>query len=349
MTYFDILRTLCEVMTVSGNEQNALETIQAHFSGDFDSITRDNARNILLAKKSNRENAPHILLDAHLDQVGMIITTISDDGFCTILPIGGLDRQILPGARFLVYGKHRTIPAYVAAYPNDCGFPDGVPAMDALRLDTGYTKAQLTEMGIGVGSFVRYGAQITELLHRRIIGCGFDDKACCAGLLSAVLETKPEELCFDVTVCLSAGEEIGAAAANCAAYAVEPDLAIVTDVNFAQTPGMAKTESSPIGDGPMTSLSAVTDRALTRRILALAEEKEIPLNPVVEAVSTGTNANTLIFCAAGIPTAVVSIPLGCMHSYSEYLSLDDGETFAELIGAILTDAKLAETYGKERV
>lgn len=349
MTYFDILRILCEVMTVSGNEQNAMETIQAHFSGSFDSISQDNARNILLAKKSTRENAPHILLDAHLDQVGMIVTTVTDDGFCTVLPIGGLDRQILPGARFLVYGKKRTIPAYIAAYPNDCGFPDGVPAMDALRLDTGYTKIQLTEMGIGVGSFVGYGAPITELLHRRIIGCGFDDKACCAGLLSAVLHTPPEDLRFDVTVCLSAGEEIGAAVANCAAYAIKPDLAIVTDVNFAETPGMAKTESSPIGAGPMTSLSAVTDRTLTRRIIALAGEKEIPLNPVVEATNTGTNANALIFCATGIPTAVVSIPLGCMHSYSEYLSLDDGETFAELIGAILTDSILAEIYGKDCV
>lgn len=347
MTYYDILRTLCEVMTVSGNEQNAMETLQTRFSGDFDEISRDNARNILLTKKSARENAPRILLDAHLDQVGMIVSTITDDGFCTVLPIGGLDRQILPGARFLIYGRSRTIPAYIAAYPADCGFPDGVPAMDALRLDTGCTKAQLTEMGIGVGTFVGYGAEITELLNRRIIGCGFDDKACAAGLLSAVLDTKPEELQFDVTVCLSAGEEIGAAAANCAAFGVRPALAIVTDVNFAETPGMAKTESSPIGDGPMTSLSAVTDRHLTRRILALAGEKDIPLNPVVESTSTGTNANTVFFCADGIPIAVVSIPLGCMHSYSEYLSLDDGEAFAELIGAILTDAVLAETYGKE--
>ena len=347
MTYYDILRTLCAVMTVSGNEQNAMDTLRTRFSGDFDEISRDNARNILLTKKSSRENAPRILLDAHLDQVGMIVSTITDDGFCTVLPIGGLDRQILPGARLLVYGKSRTIPAYIASYPADCGFPDGVPAMDTLRLDTGYTKAQLTEMGIGVGTFVGYGAEITELFNRRIIGCGFDDKACAAGLLSAVLDTDRAALQFDVTVCLSAGEEIGAAAADCAVCGVHPALAIVTDVNFAETPGMAITESSPIGDGPMTSLSAVTDRQLTRRIISLAGEKEIPLNPVVESTSTGTNANTVFFCADGIPTAVVSIPLGCMHSYSEYLSLDDGEAFAELIGAILTDPVLAGIYGKE--
>lgn len=348
MTYYEILRSLCSVMTVSGNEQNAMEMLQTQFSGIFDTISRDNARNILLTIKSDRKHAPHILLDAHLDQVGMVLSTISDDGFCTVLPIGGLDRQILPGARFVICGKHREIPAYIAAYPADCGFPEGVPSMDMLRLDTGYTKDQLNEMGIGTGSFVRYGAEITELLHRRIVGCGFDDKACCAGLLHAVQNTKREDLMFDVTICLSAGEEIGASAANCAAYAVKPDLAIVTDVNFAETPGMNKTEASPIGDGPMISLSAVTDRDLTHRICALAKTKELPLHPVVEAVSTGTNANTLIFCAGGIPTAVVSIPLGCMHSYSEYLSLDDGETFAELIGMILTDTTFAEAFEKER-
>lgn len=117
-----------------------------------------------------------------------------------------------------------------------------------------------------------------------------------------------------------------------------PDFAIVTDVNFAKTPGVSETEGGKFGGGPMLSLSAVTDRNLTKKIIAAAEENNIPLSKVVEPTNTGTNANTLVFSREGIPTAVLSLPLGNMHSYSEALSLDDAEKYVELVKIIVKGA-----------
>jgi len=144
-------------------------------------------------------------------------------------------------------------------------------------------------------------------------------------------------LAGDVYIVLSAAEEIHGQLAGCAAFAIQPDFAIVTDVNFASTPGMPAEESSPLGEGPMTSLSAATDRRLTDRILDAAKKADIPLHPVVESTDTGTNAGSLVYSGSGVPTAVVSIPLASMHSYNECLSVEDGEAFARLIRICITD------------
>jgi len=221
---------------------------------------------------------------------------------------------------------------------------DQTPEWHGLVVDTGYSKEELTALGITIGTPITYRKQWTELLNRRITGQGFDDKCCGAGLLAAVMDTPRDALAGDVYVVLSAGEEIHGQAADCAAYAIEPDIAIVTDVNFAAAPGVAAEESAPLGEGPMVSLSAVTDRKLTRKILEIAEMAEISVHTVVEATNTGTNANSLVYSRCGVPAAVVSIPLAGMHSYNECLSLDDGEAFARLIRTIITTPDIAEGY-----
>jgi len=337
MTYTEILEILCGTMTVSGWERNAHETVRQHFASRFDEITSDGARNLILLRRCQKENAPRILLDAHMDEIGMMVREVLEDGFLTVANVGGLDRQILPCAECRIYGEKKTVSGVLAVRgisPDSEG--SKVPEWKDLVIDTGYTKEELTTLGIGPGSPVSYRHQWTQLLNNRITGQGFDDKCCAAGLLWAVIHTPREELAGDVYVVLSAAEEIHGQLTNCAALAIQPDFAIVTDVNFASTPGMASDESAPLGEGPMTSLSAATDRRLTDRIIAAAKKAEIPLHPVVESTNTGTNAGSLIYANTGVPTAVVSIPLAGMHSYNECLSIDDGEAFARLIRLCIT-------------
>ncbi|MBQ7922489.1 MAG: M20/M25/M40 family metallo-hydrolase [Clostridia bacterium] len=347
MTYESLLKALTGVMTISGNENNALTVVKELVGTYFDEITADNAHNILLTRRCGREFAPKIMLDAHLDEIGMIVTGVTEDGLLSVSGVGGLDKQLLPGADMWICGREKRIYGVVAAHPADLlrlSDEEKKPTYENLRIETGYTKEELTELGIGVGTFVGYNSKITSLANRRMAGKGMDDKSCCAGLLFAVCETDREKLAADITVVLSAREEIGGNGANCAAHAIKPHIAIVTDVNFAATPGMEKKYSGKMGKGPMVSLSAVTDRRLTEKILHIAKEAEISVTTVVEATNTGTNANALVFCEAGIPAAVVSIPLANMHAYNETLSLDDGESFVKLIQAIITDPDLCTDF-----
>ncbi|MBR5446756.1 MAG: M20/M25/M40 family metallo-hydrolase [Clostridia bacterium] len=348
MKYVEILKVLCDTMTVSGNEQNAHDAVKKLTGDVFDEICPDAVGNLILLRKCGKENARRILLDAHMDEIGMMVRAVHDGGFVTVVNIGGLDRQILPASDVQLWGDKKTIPGVVAATPPHLYgiLGNKTPDWNTLVIDTGCTKEELAEAGVKIGTPITYKKQWTHLLNNRITGQGFDDKCCCAGLLYAVMHTPREALAGDVYIVLSTREEIGGHGADCAAFAIEPDVAIVTDVNFAVAPGVSGDESAPMGDGPMVSLSAVTDRKLTKKILQIAEEAKIHVNTVVEATNTGTNANTLVYSQYGVPAAVVSIPLGGMHSYNEYLSLDDGEAFAKLIQALIANPVLTEGFDR---
>ena len=338
LDYKKTLRHLCSVMSVSGCERESAREVTEEYGKYFDSVSVDAARNIILVKKSKKKNAKKIMLDAHFDQIGMIVNGITSEGLLTVAPAGGLDRVILPSAEVLVYGKE-TVYGVIAATPPHLQKPGdtAAPEWSAIRIDIGRTKAE-AEAIVELGTPVCWYYKGDELMNDRITGVGFDDKACAAGLITAVVNTPADKLEYDVYITLSAGEEIGAAAANNAAFAIKPDLAIVTDVNFATTPGVEEDESGKLGGGIMISLSAVTDRPLTKKLLALAAEKEIPVSTVVEATNTGTNANHLVYVREGIPAAVISLPLAGMHSYNEMIELTDAESFVKMFSAIVTTA-----------
>ena len=339
--YTTTLRQLCGIMSIAGFERRAAEEIRSLFGEAFDEITTDPARNIILTKKSKKPGVTgKLMLDAHFDEVGMIVTGITDEGLLRIQPIGGIDCKILPASDVWVYardGKHYGV--ITAVSPHLSAGRDTNPRWDNLLVDIGCTKEE-AEKFIEVGTPIGYYNDGEELLDHRITGRALDDKSCCAALICAVDRIPAEELEYDVYVTLSAGEEVGGGGAACAAWTIQPDYAIITDVDFATTPGVQAEESGKIGGGPMVTRSVVTDRKLTKKILDLAKENEISVSTVFAVTSTGTNNECVAFTAAGIPTAVVSIPLAGMHSYNELLSTDDAENFIKLIGKICVTAEL---------
>lgn len=339
LDYKDTLRFLSAIPSIAGCEKYAAEKIREKFGELFDEIYTDAARNIILVKKSkkNPENANRVMLDAHFDEIGMVVSGITDEGLLRVMPVGGVDRGLLPASEAWIYtGEKLSGKLYgvFTAIPPHLPNSDKAPEWSDLLIDIGYSKAEAEKL-VSIGDPVGYYYSGDELLNGRITGRGFDDKSCAAGLICAAADTPAEELEYDVYVTLSAGEEVGGGGAACAAWKIGPDFAIVTDVNFALTPGVGGTEGGKLGGGPMISLSAVTDRKLTKKIREIAKAYEIPTTAVVEATSTGTNASSLVYVNEGVPTAVVSLPLAGMHSYNELLQLDDAENFKKIITEII--------------
>lgn len=336
LDYKTTLRHLCGIMSVSGCEREAARDVISQYGKYFDSAAVDRARNIILMKKSQKPNAPKIMLDAHIDQIGMMVTGITSEGLLTVTNIGGIDRVILPACEVVVHGKEK-LYGVVAATPPHLQKPGdtAAPEWTDIRIDIGYTKEEAEKL-VPLGTPVCWYYTGDELMNGRMTGVAFDDKACAAGLLCAVVNTPSEKLAYDVFLTLSSGEEIGGGGARNAAFEIKPDLAVVTDVNFAFTPGVDEDESGKLGEGIMISLSAVTDRPLTKKIIALAAEKEIPVTTVVEPTSTGTNASCLVYSENGVPAAVVSLPLAGMHSYNELLDMSDAENFVKLFREIIS-------------
>lgn len=341
--YKSLLRDMTAIMSVSGHEKEAAAELLPIIDKYFDEIKLDGVGNIILKKSCKKENAPRVMLDAHFDEVGMAVTGIHEGGFLSVAPVGGIDPTILSASEACVYGKEKIYGIFTVTPPHLMKKEDEKkpPSFDELKIDTGYEKEELEEI-IEIGDPVKYLADGADLLSDKIAGAGFDDKSCAAALISAVSNVDSADLVYDVYVVLSSREEVGGRGAACAAYEIKPDFAVVTDVNFATAPGVNPSESGKRGEGPMISLSAVTDRKLTSKIINIAKDARINITTVVESSNTGTNATSLVLTEDGVPTAVVSLPLSGMHTFSESISLKDAAAFISLIEKIITSGSLAE-------
>lgn len=340
---------LSSMMSITGYEDYEAKSLREWLDGDFDGYEIDSMKNQILIRRCGREGAPKILLDAHMDEIGMYVTDIREGGFLTVTSIGGLDTRILQAADVMIYGK-KVIKGVVASTPPHLAKPEDagkLKKVDELLIDTGYTKEEAEQI-VSIGTPVGFYPKYTRLGEKQLAGKGFDDKACAACAIEAVLSVPREELAGDVYVMLSAHEEtdrLGGIVVG--AYRVMPHYAMVIDVNLGRTPDTKPEETVELGKGPSVTLSAVTDRRLTAMTLALAEQNGIEVQKSVAASHTGTNAPSLGLVRAGIPVVDVGLPLKSMHTYNEVLDLDDADTLAALIKAFIGSKEIAEVFGND--
>lgn len=337
---------LSSLMSIGGFERFEREKLLALVGEEFDDCYLDNVGNQIFVKKCGRENAPRIMLDAHMDEIGMYVTEILEGGFLRVINIGGIDTGILQASDVIIYGKEERLFGVVASTPPHLASGAGkeLPKIDELLIDTCYTKEEL-ESKIRVGTPVGFAPKYTEMLNNKIMGKSFDDKACAACAIYATINIPREELAGDVYVMLSCCEEVTGMVAP-GAYALNPNYAMSIDVNLGRVPGTRKEETVDIGKGPSITISAVTDRKLTNMLIDIAKEKEIAHQISVSPTHTGTNAVSIQLAREGIPTVDVGLPLASMHTYNEIISLDDAQTLSDLIAAFIKDVKIADEFGK---
>ena len=336
-------------MSVTGYEDYQADKLREMTDGLFDEYRVDALKNQIFIKRCGRENAPKILVDAHFDEIGMYVTDIKKGGFLTVANVGGLDTRILEGAPVMVWGKE-CIPGIISAIPaskRSENEKEKLKKIDQLQIDTCYTEERLREL-VRVGTPVGYCGLYTDLGEHQMAGKGFDDKACAACIMDAVSTLTPDRLAGDVYVLLSAHEEtdrLGGVFTG--AYAIDPDYAMVIDVNLGKTPDTKTFETVKMGGGASITFSAVTDKKLTRMLCALAEKQNIRYQRCVAAEHTGTNATSLALVRDGVPTVDVGLPLKSMHTYNEVLDLRDAEAVSLLVQTFVTDRDLAKTFGRE--
>lgn len=335
---------LSSLMSIGGFERFEREKLLSLVGDSFDDAYVDKVGNQIFVKKCGKENAPRILLDAHMDEIGMYVTEILDGGFLRVINIGGIDTAILQASDVIIYAGQERLFGVIASTPPHLATGDGktLPKIDELLIDTCLTKEEL-EKRVRVGTPVGFAPKYTELLGNKIIGKSFDDKACAACALHAVMNTPKESLAGDVYVMLSCCEEVTGMVAP-GAYAINADYAMSIDVNLGSAPGISPDETVSLGKGPSITISAVTDRNLTKMTETLAKAREIPYQISVSASHTGTNAVAIQLSREGIPTVDIGLPLVSMHTYNEMISLDDAQALCDLVGTFITDAEIAEKF-----
>lgn len=348
MNLKDMTVSLCEIMSISGQECVNAERLRSLIGEYFDEYRSDNVGNHLFIKRCGKENAPVILIDTHFDEIGMLVKQIGEGGFVSVTSVGGLDPAILQAGRVVIYGKERIVGVIASTPPHLQKGDDAKKLKDVeqIIIDTGYTKEELSEL-VDIGTPVGFEPVYRELGENRIVGKSFDNKACAAAAVCGIRDAEKESLAGDVYLLLSCFEEtarVGGVAP--AAFATEPDYAMVIDVNLARVPDTKKYETVVMGEGVSISLSAVTDRLLTRKTVELCEEKEIKFQRIAAPDSTGTNAAALNLVGRGVPVVDVGLPLKNMHTYTEMIDLRDSEELVSLVREFVCSEKIAEVFSK---
>lgn len=322
----------------SGAELGVFETAAALLRPYVDELRRDVMGNLIGTRMAAEPNAPTVLLDAHLDEVGLLVTD-HENGFLKFTDIG-VDPRLLPGSRVKVcadpplYGVITCLPPHVTK-PDDRekAFP-----MDELRIDCGLS-AEEAAARVPVGTRVVYGTEPFQMGEHAVCGKSMDDRACFVILCRTMELLKDETLPVNLCVLGSVQEESGGLGAVVAAFREIPTRAIVVDVSFSETPDTKEDGCVKLGSGPMIGVGPVNNRAMTRTMAELAKTREIPFTLEVLPSWTGTNADDIHMSREGVAVCNVSLPLRYMHTPVEVVDLRDVENCARLIAEYILSLK----------
>ena len=285
----------------------------------------------------------NILLDAHLDTVGLVIKGIDENGFLLFDKVGGIDERILTGNTVKVLSK-KILDGVICSTPPHLASgsdADKKISVKTMAIDVGLGKEE-AEMTVEIGDRVVVTGHQLTLLGEKIASYGFDDRCGAAAVIKAVEAVYDKIKNVRLTVLLSSGEEVGGSGAKTGTFSVDADYAIAVDVGFGSDNVTPKEETIVLSKGPSIGISPVLDRALTLKLKDIAKRKNIPYQHDVMSGRTGTNADHITISKGGVKTALLSIPLRNMHTPVEVISLDDIENTAKLIAEFIL-----ETDGEE--
>lgn len=278
----------------------------------------------------------HILLDAHIDQIGLIVRHIDDKGFLLVDKVGGPDLRVLTGAEVTVHGKV-DIFGVVSSVPPHLQKGDskneGVD-IKTMAVDIGYCKEKAEEI-VSVGDRITLRTSQSELLGDNIVSGSFDDRCCVAVILRTLELTKGKLNNIKLSVLFSVQEETNGSGAKTGSFALMPDIAVTLDVGFGDDPYTDKTQTITLGKGPSIGISPTLDKALTKELKDICMDKNIPYQHDVMGGGTGTNADSINNTGRGIKTALLSVPLKYMHTGCEVISTEDIENTAKLLAEFL--------------
>lgn len=326
----ELLKRLCTAKGVSGREENVCKLIKEEISEYADEVFIDKNNNVIAKIGNTAEH--NIMLDAHLDEIGFIVTYIDDRGFLKVSQCGGIDYRGVQDTRFKVLTESGEITAVACCLPPHLadGGEDKAPSADSIYLDTGLPAEKVREL-VGIGDVVAYDTTPVVLLNNRFTCCSTDNRASCALLLRVAELIKENPVNSGVTFAFTSQEETFGKGAATAAYNIYPDEAVSVDVSFARQSGISPSEGGELGKGAMICISPVLSRRMSFRFISLAKENNIPYQLEVTGGLTGTNGDKISITRSGIPTAVISIPQKNMHTGAEIVSIDDIESIAQLL------------------
>lgn len=333
-----LLKELCLAMGVGGTD-GAAKLLAEKLADYVPTVHTDALGSVWGIHPAADFKAPTLLLEAHLDEIGLIVTGITDKGFLRVSACGGVDTRVLATQRVRVLCDPPISGVFCSTPPHLSSGDEKLLTAEERGIDVGLPVEEV-KARIPVGTRVAFAPRFDRLLGDRVCSKALDDRAGCAAILRALELLKGKSLPCHVAVLFCTQEELGIRAARPATFRLQPDAAIAVDVSFARTPDAAGCKCGELGGGVMLGISPILDSEMTEQLRALARKYEIPMQLEVMSGKTGTDADGISLAREGVPTTLLSIPLRYMHTPNEVAALSDIEAVAALMAAFAEEGEV---------
>lgn len=322
----NLVKKLSNLKAVSGREYRINEAVADLFAPYCDSVRIDELGSVIACKKSHKQNASSVMIEAHLDEIGLMVTEITKDGFLKFTNIGGVDNRILPSLEVTVHGKEDVYGVIGMPYGTDS--TKSFKAKD-LAVDTALPAEKVNEL-IRIGDSITFNQSVGDLGKNQLSLKTMDDRASVAAIIDVMKKLNDKDLECDVYAVAAVQEEVGCRGGKTTSFGINPDMAIAIDVTHGVTPDNSD-NAIPVGNGTAMSKGPNIHPKLVSRLEKTAQTENIKYNIEIDGGATGTDAWEIQVSGDGIPTALMSIPLKYMHTSVETLDIRDLEATSELI------------------
>jgi putative aminopeptidase FrvX len=330
------LKNMISAPGLSGFEAPIRELIQETWTPLVDEIRVSGLGSLqALVRGDAPEPRPSLVLSAHMDAIGMMVTGIQD-GFIRFTEIGGLDPRILPGLIVMVHGR-QDLPGLIVQPPRGllpASTGNKPVAMEYLFVDTGLLPGEVSRK-VRVGDLISFAQPPIETSGETLTGHSLDNRASVAVVTECLEELQGRRHTWDVWALASAQEEETLGGAITAAFQIQPALAVVIDVTFGASPGSPGNRTFPLGKGPSLGWGPNIHPNLFKQFKELAESLDIPYHVEVIPRHSGTDAIGIQVVGEGIPCIVIGIPLRYMHTPVEMVKIKDITRAGRLIAAFI--------------
>lgn len=331
-----LLKTLSELNGTSGAEGSVRDFLRQQLEPFVDTIVVDKMGNLIATKKAHLPG-PKIMLTAHMDEVALMITDITSDGYLKFQPVGGIDARILVSKPVQINDTLVGVIGSKAIHLQKLSERQKALSIDKLYIDIGAKSKEDAAGKVKLGDYAYFMTKCEPFGEGLYKGKAFDDRVGCALLV----ELLKKDYSFPLVAAFTVQEEVGLRGAKVAAYHVAPDFAIVLEGTVAADVSDREEDGwvTELGKGPACSLmdrTTLYSPKLIQWVVDLAREKGIPLQ-FRRGTSGGNDAGSIHISKAGIPTIVLSVPCRYIHSFASVISEHDYTACLNLVHELLDD------------
>lgn len=340
MTLVETLETLSNACGVAGRESEVAGLMRKFLEPYVDEVKEDNLGNVIGVRKG-KKNAPKLMLAAHMDEIGLLVKTVTKEGFLQFMKMGGIDDRILLAQKLIVYTEKGPLHGIIGSKPPHIQKEEErkkAISCDELFIDIGAeNQKEAKGMGVKIGDTVGFDVKFARIGKNTVIGKALDDRAGCAIMVEALRRLKKTECTIYAVGTVQ--EEVGFRGAVTSAFSLCPDIAIALDVTIAGDTPEVKEIEAPIKmrKGPSLTVAdagVIVPAKILKLLIAAAEENDIPYQ-LETGVPGSTDAARILLTREGVPSGVISVPTRYIHSPTSMLSMEDAENALKLLIAVV--------------